>query len=108
MTTKHTPGPWDTRKVLLQARNGEDDCAWTIEQPGHMPHATVFDRAKGNDTEETAANARLIAAAPALLAALRSCLDDMSLMRRADNCDPVNTYSMDNGWAAIAKAEGNG
>ena len=70
--TKHTPGPWIARKVLLNARNGEDDCAWAIEQPEHMPHATVFDRAgTGNDTEAAKANARLIAAAPELLEAIR-------------------------------------
>ena len=71
-TATHLPGPWQAREYLPHC--------WAVEQPGHVPHATVFprnantdpDRDDPRDVSIAAANARLIAAAPALLAACRA------------------------------------
>lgn len=75
METKHTPGPWAARRVSRQE--------WHIDAPngdpllGHWAWqglAAVY----GNDDNKVAgsqvakANARLIASAPAMLAALRA------------------------------------
>ncbi|MCC6355226.1 MAG: hypothetical protein IT577_15145 [Verrucomicrobiae bacterium] len=72
----HLPGPWQSREYLPHC--------WAIEQPGHMPHATVHPRIAHADPEDddpadvrvAAANARLIAAAPNLLAACRAVADN--------------------------------
>jgi hypothetical protein len=62
MTTQHTPGPWITGDAAIWAL---DDCEF---------HAIVDCPLNQTcrDTETVWANARLIAAAPALLAALQS------------------------------------
>ena len=58
MNTKHTPGPWH---YALQAGA---DTIHHISGPQGKPRICEL---VGNDTEHIAANARLIAAAPALL-----------------------------------------
>ncbi len=75
MTDKHTPGPWEPKRIESQQ--------WEIDAPngdpllGHWAWqglAAVY----GNDDNKVAgsqvakANARLIASAPAMLAALRA------------------------------------
>ena len=75
MTAKHTPGPWEPKRIESQQ--------WEIDAPngdpllGHRAWqglAAVY----GNDDNKVAgsqvakANARLIASAPAMLAALRA------------------------------------
>ena len=65
MTTKHTPGPWSVRS---QKPYYDDPTAreWIMGSDGVIAHVS---RAYGPNAE---ANARLIAAAPALLAALKA------------------------------------
>lgn len=73
MTTKHTPGPWgckDTSNHSHDYRLSKKDGS-TL--PVHAPH---------NDHAEQRANAKLIAAAPDLLAALQElvgCENDMTI-----------------------------
>ncbi len=95
---KHTPGPWiaerfgcvtaivDGRRVQVAAAMGQG--------PMYGPPETPV-------TEISAANARLIAAAPELLEALRA------LAEFADNGTPVQPGALvwDEVRAAIAKAE---
>jgi hypothetical protein len=52
------------------------------------------------------ANARLIAAAPALLEALRTALSALTAIAEDDN--PVATAALDTGYAAIRQATGEG
>ena len=64
---KHTPGPWTAEPP------SERECrrCWTIwptDASGHVAHITQSSRDESN--------ARLIAAAPGLLAAVRGLLDD--------------------------------
>lgn len=86
-TTNHTPGPWRVHAVagLIQEANGHSIAAYT-----------------GTSQDEADANARLIAAAPELLAALEH------LLALNSGCAPEEE---ERGWdqarAAIAKATGH-
>lgn len=66
--TNHTPGPW----VVIEGR-----FAWTI---GKWPYII----AEISNVAEYKANARLIAAAPDLLAALQACDEAMEYMSEYD------------------------
>lgn len=89
----HTPGPWQVnRSDPLHV------CDADGESRGCSPIAFVQ---VGNDGRWTAkANARLIAAAPDLLAALQELLADKYLS------DPINRDRMANARAAIRAATG--
>ena len=85
---KHTPGPW---------RVVEDRVPSSLEvYAGKTAIAECWRRA---DVETEIANARLIAAAPELLAALKACLEKGS---RWHPCDPIVQAAR----AAIANATG--
>jgi hypothetical protein len=65
---RHTPGPWvahDPHRDSVISINSADG-----RFIGHVYEITAFDRSKGVN-EVAQANARLIAAAPAMLAALK-------------------------------------
>jgi hypothetical protein len=88
---KHTPGPWVVvMSDLIKARNGDfvADCEAT---PPHLRPAPP--------TEEAKANARLIAAAPDMLAALESAYT--SLFAAIGPAHPITCQV----GAAIAKAK---
>ncbi len=78
MKTKHTPGPWRYRQPLAAAMRGQAVRSLEVltEGPNGIYKPYIADvrslDADGNDNTE--ANARLIAAAPDLLAALGACL----------------------------------
>jgi hypothetical protein len=61
MKAKFTPGPWHAPEPVGQSRQ------WTV---WGTTHATVVADIEGPNAREREANARLIAAAPELLAAL--------------------------------------
>ena len=104
MTTQHTPGPWIENVVPTSAGS-----AITIQSADHRIAIIYVDGIrKGIDDKlprsiENRANARLIAAAPDLLEALRK----FALKHR-------HTYGLDGAWdeeitmaeKAIAKATG--
>jgi hypothetical protein len=90
MAAKHTPGPWHWWKAEIDGKPVDDD-----------RHVTTLDGPNGNSIvyhdaqwRVSDANARLIAAAPDLLEALRDLLRDNGLNAR------------DAALAAIAKATG--
>jgi len=62
----HTPGPWDCKPTSNYAHD------YRLFRPGGMPLPYV---AAGNDHSVARANARLIAAAPDMLALLRVLVD---------------------------------
>jgi hypothetical protein len=112
----HTPGPWyvgaqnDMLFVIAGRAPSLDN-----DYPMHDADRTVIARVEDGDKShsETDANARLIAAAPELLAALKQCaelLDDYSDVNDgADGGSPVPNRAMSllrDVEAAIAKAEG--
>lgn len=73
MNTKHTPGPWSTAMWT-------DDIAgavgWSVAagEPGHLVPTNTFET---DDQEEAEANARLMAASPEMLQALRIAEDSV-------------------------------
>ena len=91
----HTPGPWKLKlgkgiqyTYLVADKKGQDIANWA-----HYPNATKA---------QTKANARLIAAAPELLDALREAYAAMEPMHH----EPVVSEALDAARAAIAKATG--
>ena len=93
--SKHTPGPWEFRKdgYVYSVATGERVCS---------PHSTLPESRKVSDhIKDLKQNARLIAAAPDLLEALKSLENDFGC--RGDGWpDPRWNAAR----AAIAKAEG--
>ena len=94
METKHTPGPWnlDKRQEKLMGANGQSIVVWNS--------GLSF----GNRTEEAEANARLIAAAPELLAALKKAYAFAVQQSRAPQ-DPADALTLEI-IEAIVRAEG--
>ena len=85
MDEKHTPGPWTATGVWTSA----SDDGWSIEAPG-VEVAFLYRLPRRSNPE---ADARLVAAAPELLAALKLIVHHFG--------DPLKVAR-----AAIAKAEG--
>lgn len=83
MTSLHTPGPWE-------------QCSGKIFGPTGNAIATVH---KHQSPTVTIDNARLIAAAPALLVALHAALDAVDA-ERAEGIEPPDWYGL--ARAAIA------
>lgn len=102
----HTPGPWAAERTL--------DVGWTVDSvPLRQGYGRVVvaDVDSTVDDEETAANARLICAAPDLLATIEAFLEADKDREFADTVD-LDEYAME--WAnalnalkaAVAKARG--
>lgn len=97
MSAQHTPGPWRYNPLIgaifAETETGPDAAKKTIS----------IVRVPLND-HEMHANARLIAAAPDLLAALRDAIDHMAAYERAFPL--VDVRELHKARAAIARAEG--
>lgn len=99
--SKHTPGPW---KAVRNSSFWEVVYPWpeqSIEDANKFSPSTAY--AWGKSEEEKEANARLIAAAPELLAALQS------IIALDDKVDPEGLFrglESINSRSAIAKATG--
>ena len=91
MKTAHTPAPWailDLKEIKRIYISGGD----------------IVCDVKG---EHQAANARLIAASPELLACLKECAELMKHDGFGGEFDEGEAPALDRARAAIAKAEGN-
>lgn len=97
--SKHTPGPWITDDV-----HKGDMMRFVMSDLRPFPH-TIAKLELAQDRETQEANARLIAAAPELLEALKSLL---AWAQAVHGPRPVyiNYAGMDVARDAIAKAEG--
>lgn len=94
MNTKHTPGPWHAADIRLRGHNPKmDGCDIGAANGANV--ALAFHQPHDREIQETIANARLIAAAPELLEALKSALA----------VGQIVGGSKDVARAAIAKAE---
>ena len=97
MKTEHTKGPWVARQIggshvsIEKVSNGIRS----------VIAETCYFKLADEHGGEYSANARLISAAPELLAALKELCADKYL------ADPINADRMKNARAAISKAEGN-
>lgn len=100
----HTPGPW-------VASEGHPSDVWHVDMPGRAWSVVVgrHDEDFDQPVEEVQANAKLIAAAPDLLAALRLGLEwSADDGYPDDHCmvSPCERAFRQAARAAIAKAEG--
>ena len=104
----HTPGPWELVGATRVWKVGEPGGAVAIMAEPEVRYSDQF-REVGLDSKrlrEACANARLITAAPDLLAAVRLLIGDLE-HREPDGwmSGYVHTKSHDAALAAIAKAE---
>jgi hypothetical protein len=93
-TTQHTTGPWEYREAIpgeptVIAKNNACRVAETCEMPGQ-------------DENERRANARLIAAAPELLAALI----ELERVESSPHSETLRFLAREQAREAIAKATG--
>ena len=93
----YTPGPW----MAYNAQGGRIFKKWRIHRPGARVIAEICEN---NSTEIEAANARLIAAAPDLLAdaaALLAVVDEV-----VSRCGWMDHGERERMWATIKRARG--
>jgi hypothetical protein len=95
-----TPGPWEARRAVKPDNVGGYDYA--IIAPGRAFIAEVFEVVAEGDVRPVEANARLIAAAPDLLAALRLCVQRIE----RPNLSPDANVVLERAHDALAKARG--
>lgn len=98
-TTKHTPGPWENSHGTIMAAAGK------VAEAGNPGYDGFAAESEG----EAIANARLIAAAPDLLAALRVAIgyvesQEITEYRTRGTIRPGTKRDADNIRAAIARA----
>jgi len=88
MNAKHTPGPWTRNRAINTVDMGRYSviCPFGADSKKHV--------------SEIEANMRIISAAPDLLAALESLLDD------SDVCEVAGEDAIEQARTAIAKAKG--
>lgn len=101
----HTPGPWHYESGAVWEHEGDGDA------PGTVAIALRGTRRGGSEYRspaECAANMRLIAAAPELLAALRQCASRLAEWVDSGSRDTRDLVAVRDAKKAIAKAEGSG
>ena len=111
MNAKHTPGPW-TAEFGIDQMVSMDTTVCSIPAAGTRGGWFIFSPA--DDNGEAEANARLIAAAPDLLEALRAIYKEAFSENDPDHCHHCHTrVGAHEPWcaagiarAAIDKAEG--
>lgn len=108
MTAKYTPGPWHEENVLFNRGYSNEYLAWTVQSSKGCVAEIKYTGNYRKDCSEDESNARLIAAAPDLLAALE---DSEFLMRKAGQiAGPMQDSfkrSAEDARAAIARAKGD-
>lgn len=100
--TQHTPGPWHISGGPISVHKYRH---YDIIGGISLVATTAILSGSQHTAEESSANARLIAAAPDLLAALKFCatvLSDCVLFPERDDENQAYSWAI----AAIAKAEG--
>jgi hypothetical protein len=99
-TSKHTPGPWTIEDGIrgTTAIIGSDTDGGTAVL-ARLPHWPI-------EKEMQASNARLIAAAPELAAALRGIIETLGYLEANGGIDAPHRLALIAGRDAIAKAEG--
>lgn len=96
--TNHTPGPWYCIPTSYHAHD------YRLIKPDKTP---LPYQAEANDHSEARANARLIAAAPDLLAALSELSCIVQGLLDGDDCrHSIDSFTLQPARAAIAKAKG--
>lgn len=111
----HTPGPWTTEDATMGPKGdydvsimGRDGMTYIGIVTGDDRHGICDQYDAAAEVREAQANARLIAAAPDLLAALESCrylLESAALKAVDGNAVDERSAAIGKARAAIAKAE---
>lgn len=105
MDAKFTPGPWEiTPKSLPPDKVPKIG----ITAPGRWVNLAGVYRTAGSDGAEARANARLIAAAPALYEALSAVRDRLDYVRSLWGDEGITWGLRDRVHAALAEAEKGG
>jgi len=113
--SKHTPGPWALNNW---PENPQEHERYVISEGASYPVLiadcyadTAHDFALPDTYKEACANARLIAAAPDLLTALRDLTATARTFRnvpkREQEWTPIDDTALEQAFTAIEKAEGN-
>jgi hypothetical protein len=108
MKTTHTPGPWSSVSSLGLVRT--DDTGKIICALPHALNKRAIKTRRAGDPAEITPDAKLIAAAPELLAALNECADELAAAceRATGPENAANRYNLrkraELARAAIAKA----
>jgi hypothetical protein len=102
----HTPGPWTVVESSDKRQQGYIRCAHKFAPEAEECIAVARVTQRCFDRATTDANARLIAAAPDLLEALRRLADSISY-DRDPAVEPYFREPLKAARAAIAKAEGS-
>jgi len=103
----HTSGPWryDKKRCAILAGEDKEEDGFVVE-----PATKVVDLYGVMGGDDTDADARLIAAAPDLLAALRAVASTYRTFRNVPKDEqewtPLDDEALEAAFAAIAKAEG--
>jgi hypothetical protein len=95
----HTPGPWNVAEVQLP------DGAGLGVVSNDQTIVCRLDKWVSHAAPEMEANARLIASAPALLAALRDCADSLEVRFQTDYPNEAERTILSAARAALAQAE---
>ncbi len=106
--SKHTPGPWSVQTTQRPHVAGH----WREIVADKLVVAEVYEDDEPHEPysplpKEAEANARLIAAAPELLEALKGFALNRAHLRTEDPFDGALSRLLDMADAAIAKAEGS-
>ena len=101
---EHTPGPW---KLNTDGDTGMNDSGCILDSIGHVIITDIYGTFKnGRTTGEAEANARLIAAAPDLLAALEELVQASYDSVNGKQYAPYHVEELGRATVAIAKARG--
>lgn len=113
METKHTPGPWEYGRMLISPKAKDRRCGFVVNGPDDDPESLELPTricdlrvpAGMSGFQEGEANARLIAAAPELLAALLRLAAQAEMTSDFDEAIGGTLHSaVKQARAAIAKA----
>lgn len=112
MSQEHTPGPWEYGRNEYAIKQGTLSNRIVVRPAGQFPHGDWIADCGSDSNAEQVANARLIAAAPDLLACLKDAIGRLEEWIGTD-CECDNTHEQ-NGTtcclcqyrAAIARAKG--
>ena len=108
--SKHTPGPWLCTPSM--GTDGHSQCVYWVWKD--LGEEDGYEGLVADNSPEARANARLIAAAPNLLKALKDCLDALGddpgcycddRDSRCEDCEPFRQVQ-ERAEAAIKKAGG--
>ena len=121
MKTKHTPGPWEIMadpdkkgmhplhdNRFISTKGASDEISFGYDKRDgnwHLDEGSII--CQMTDSEEQEANARLIAAAPELLAALQDLVKRCAALDQSVTHDGIeNCYAIAKAREAIQRAQG--